>query len=85
MAARANPVVFVHGCSDKGASWAACREVSHRRLELDPADMRTCTYVSLNNEVTIKDLAEAFVFQRIGRRSRLAYRPFPPLPVKMDP
>ena len=31
-----------------------------RRLGLDNADMRTCTYVSLNNEVTVKDLAEAF-------------------------
>jgi hypothetical protein len=49
----------VHGYSDKGASWAAWREVLHRRLALDPGDMRTCTYVSLNNEVTIKDLAEA--------------------------
>jgi len=85
MAARANPLVFVHGYSDKGASWAAWREVLHRRLDLDPADMRTCTYVSLNNEVTIKDLAEAFVFQRIGWRFRFASRPFPPLPVRMDP
>ena len=55
-----NPVVFVHGYSDKGASWAAWREILRRRLGLDNADMRTCTYVSLNNEVTIKDLAEAF-------------------------
>src|SRR5271167_2322753 len=55
-----NPVVFVHGYSDKGASWAAWREVLRRRLGLNDADMRTCTYVSLNNEVTIKDLAEAF-------------------------
>ena len=45
---------------DKGASWAAWREILRRRLGLDNADMRTCTYVSLNNEVTIKDLAEAF-------------------------
>jgi hypothetical protein len=44
MAARANPLVFVHSYSDKGASWAAWREVLHRRLELDPADIRTCTY-----------------------------------------
>jgi hypothetical protein len=55
-----NPVVFVHGYSDKGASWATWREILRRRLGLDNADMRTCTYVSLNNEVTIKDLAEAF-------------------------
>src|ERR1700738_2534017 len=55
-----NPVVFVHGYSDKGASWAVWRELLRRRGGLGDADMRTCTYVSLNNEVTIKDLAEAF-------------------------
>jgi pimeloyl-ACP methyl ester carboxylesterase len=60
MPAKPNPVVFVHGYSDKGASWAAWREILHRRLDLDDAGMRTCTYVSLNNEVTIEDLAEAF-------------------------
>src|SRR6266478_419969 len=60
MPAKHNPVVFVHGYSDKGASWAAWREILRGRLDLDNADMRTCTYVSLNNEVTVKDLAEAF-------------------------
>jgi pimeloyl-ACP methyl ester carboxylesterase len=55
-----NPVVFVHGYSDKGASWAPWREILRRRLNLNNADLRTCSYVSLNNEVTIKDLAEAF-------------------------
>lgn len=60
MPAKPNPVVFVHGYSDKGASWAAWRDILRRRLALDNTDMRTCTYVSLNNEVTIKDLAEAF-------------------------
>jgi pimeloyl-ACP methyl ester carboxylesterase len=60
MPVKPNPVVFVHGYSDKGASWAAWRDILRRRLVLDNADMRTCTYVSLNNEVTINDLAEAF-------------------------
>jgi hypothetical protein len=60
MPEKPNPVVFVHGYSDKGASWAAWREILRRRLGINDADMRTCTYVSLNNEVTIKDLAEAF-------------------------
>jgi len=55
-----NPVVFVHGYSDKGASWAPWREILRPRLGLNDADIRTCTYVSLNNEVTVKDLAEAF-------------------------
>ena len=52
-----NPVVFVHGYSDKGASWAPWREILRPRLGLNDADIRTCTYVSLNNEVTVKDLA----------------------------
>jgi len=60
MPAKTNPVILVHGYSDSGASWAPWREVLRRRLGIDPADMRTCTYVSLNNEITIKDLAEAF-------------------------
>ena len=55
-----NPLVFVHGYSDKGASWAPWREILRPRLGLNDADIRTCTYVSLNNEVTVKDLAEAF-------------------------
>ena len=37
------PVVFVHGYSDKGASWAAWREISRHRLDLNDADMRTRT------------------------------------------
>ena len=56
MPAKPNPVVFVHGYSDKGASWAVWREILRRRLGVNDADMRTCTYVSLNNEVTVKDL-----------------------------
>ncbi len=55
-----NPVVFVQGYSDKGASWAAWREILRGRLGLDNADTRPCTCVSLNNEVTVKDLADAF-------------------------
>jgi hypothetical protein len=45
-----NPLVFVHGYSDKGASWAPWRDILRRRLMLDDADLRTCSYVSLNNE-----------------------------------
>lgn len=60
MVAEPNPVVFVHGYSDKGASWAAWCDILCRRLNLKNTDLRTCTYVSLNNDVTIKDLAEAF-------------------------
>ena len=60
MAEERNPVVFVHGYSDKGMSWAPWRQILRQRLGIDDALMRTCTYVSLNNEITIKDIAEAF-------------------------
>jgi len=60
MADRPNPVVFVHGYSDKGSSWARWRDLLRQRLGIDDAMMRTCSYDSLNNEITIKDIAEAF-------------------------
>ena len=60
MAATHNPIVFVHGYSDKGASWQTWRDILARRLGLTADDLRTVTYVSLNNEVTIKDIAEGF-------------------------
>jgi hypothetical protein len=58
--ANPNPVFFVHGYSDRGGAWAAWREILRRRLHLDYANLRTCGYVSVNNEITIRDLAEAF-------------------------
>lgn len=60
MAAKRNPVVFVHGYSDSGAAWLPWRQILTERLGIDSVDMRTCSYVSLNNEITIKDIAEAF-------------------------
>jgi pimeloyl-ACP methyl ester carboxylesterase len=60
MAEQRNPVVFVHGYSDKGASWGPWREILRQQLGIDDALMRTCTYVSQNNQITIKDIAEAF-------------------------
>jgi pimeloyl-ACP methyl ester carboxylesterase len=60
MAANPNPVVFVHGYSDSGASWQPWRQILHQRLGIDDVLLRSCTYVSLNNEITIKDIAEAF-------------------------
>jgi pimeloyl-ACP methyl ester carboxylesterase len=55
-----NPVVFVHGYSDKGASWGPWRAILRQRLGIEDVLLRSCTYVSLNNEITIKDIAEAF-------------------------
>lgn len=55
-----NPIVFVHGYSDSGKSWGRWRDILHQRLGIAAAAMRTCSYVSLNNEITIKDIAEGF-------------------------
>ncbi|HEV2100328.1 MAG TPA: hypothetical protein VGR45_15590 [Stellaceae bacterium] len=56
----ANPIVFVHGYSDNGMSWAPWRNILGQRLGIDGALMRTCSYVSLDNEISIKDIAEGF-------------------------
>lgn len=53
------PVVLIHGYSDKGESFGPWRDALVQRgysVEEIPA----CTYRSLSNEVTIKDIAEAF-------------------------
>src|ERR1700741_1127331 len=54
------PVVIIHGYSDEGknaASW--CRELE--KLKYDTRELlHVIDYVSLTNEVTIKDIAEGF-------------------------
>ncbi|MGH7087921.1 MAG: esterase/lipase family protein, partial [Stellaceae bacterium] len=55
-----NPIMFVHGYSDNGRSWRPWREILRRRLGIDAGLLRSCSYISLNNEITIKDIAEAF-------------------------
>jgi hypothetical protein len=54
-----HPIVLVHGYSDKGRSF----ETWCRRLEAAGYDATTIhlgNYVSLSNEITIKDIAEGF-------------------------
>ena len=54
-----NPIVLVHGYSDEGKSFKSWRDVlvaKGYRVE----DVNICSYESLTNEVTIKDLAEGF-------------------------
>jgi hypothetical protein len=54
-----HPIVLVHGYSDKGRSFARWRA----RLEAAGYDATTIhlgNYVSLSNEITIKDIAEGF-------------------------
>ncbi len=53
----ANKIVLIHGYSDQGKSfdtWAA--KLSRRGI--DAALINICNYISLNNEITIPDLAE---------------------------
>jgi pimeloyl-ACP methyl ester carboxylesterase len=54
-----NPIVLVHGYSDDGASFKAWQEILEQR-GYDVAMVHACTYRSLTNEVTIKDIAEGF-------------------------
>jgi pimeloyl-ACP methyl ester carboxylesterase len=54
-----NPIVLIHGYSDEGKSFKPWRDVlvaKGYRVE----DVNICSYESLTNEVTIKDLAEGF-------------------------
>ncbi len=54
-----NPVVLIHGYSDKGISLVPWKQVlvAHG---YEPGEVRISEYRSLTNEVTIKDIAEGF-------------------------
>lgn len=53
------PIVLIHGYSDEGKSFAAWRNVLQTHGY--PQDkIRVCSYATLTNEVTIKDIAEGF-------------------------
>ena len=52
------PVVLIHGYSDKGVSFEGWRQVLIA-LGAQPVMVNVCTYISLNNEVTISDIGEA--------------------------
>ena len=54
-----NPLVLIHGYSDEGASFRAWERILEER-GYDVAMIHACTYRSLTNEVTIKDIAEGF-------------------------
>ncbi|MFL5522820.1 MAG: esterase/lipase family protein [Gemmatimonadaceae bacterium] len=54
-----NPVVLVHGYSDEGSSFQMWQSILEER-GYDVAMIHACTYRSLTNEVTIKDIAEGF-------------------------
>ena len=54
----ARPLVMIHGYSSEGTAFDALRDALKRSQHIDAIDIDICTYVSLNNEVTIKDIAE---------------------------
>lgn len=54
-----NPVVLVHGYSDKGESFERWRSVLERAGH-DAKLIQVGNYISLSNEITIKDIAEGF-------------------------
>jgi pimeloyl-ACP methyl ester carboxylesterase len=64
------PLVLIHGYSDQGASFQAWRE---KLSKTDPAweieTISTCSYQSLTDEVTIKDLADG-----LDRALRVQFR-----------
>lgn len=51
------PVVLIHGYSDSGESFAAWKSELQQR-GYTATDISICTYETLTNEVTIKDIAE---------------------------
>jgi triacylglycerol esterase/lipase EstA (alpha/beta hydrolase family) len=59
----ANPIVLIHGYSDSGESFEPWKELLRQvaaRRGVPALDVSICSYVTLSNEVTIKDIAEGF-------------------------
>jgi pimeloyl-ACP methyl ester carboxylesterase len=53
------PIVLIHGYSASGLDFAElCKQLKKRYVE--PIDISIGNYVSLNNEITIKDIVEGF-------------------------
>jgi hypothetical protein len=52
------PVVLIHGYSDKGQSFEGWRQALIAQ-GAQPVMVNVCTYISLNNEVTVADIGEA--------------------------
>jgi pimeloyl-ACP methyl ester carboxylesterase len=54
-----NPIVLIHGYSDDAGAFKEWQRILEGR-GYDVAMLHACTYRSLTNEVTIKDIAEGF-------------------------
>ena len=53
----ARPLVLIHGYSAEGTAFDPLREALQRK-GVNATDINICSYVSLNNEITIKVIAE---------------------------
>jgi hypothetical protein len=53
----ARPLVLIHGYSADGTAFDPLRDALQRK-GINATDINICSYVSLNNEITIKDIAE---------------------------
>jgi pimeloyl-ACP methyl ester carboxylesterase len=53
----ARPLVLIHGYSAEGAAFDPLRDALQKK-GVNATDINVCSYVSLNNELTIKDIAE---------------------------
>jgi hypothetical protein len=53
----ARPLVLIHGYSAEGTAFDPLRDALKRK-GVNATDINICSYVSLNNEITIKDIAE---------------------------
>jgi hypothetical protein len=54
------PLVLIHGYSDKGESFQKWKDILTQTKKYNEDDIHICSYRSLTNEVTIKDIAEGF-------------------------
>ncbi|MEO6001478.1 MAG: hypothetical protein ABIN89_31790 [Chitinophagaceae bacterium] len=54
------PIILIHGYSDKGQSFLKWKQLLIATGKYTAADIHICSYRTLTNEVTIKDVAEGF-------------------------
>src|SRR5271165_2637981 len=54
----ARPLVLIHGYSAKGQDFYPFCKALLKHRKIDAIDVDICSYISLNNEITIKDIAE---------------------------
>ncbi len=54
------PLILIHGYSDKGESFQKWKDILMKSKKYSDKEIHICSYRSLTNEVTIKDIAEGF-------------------------